>query len=655
MSETLIATRKRRANAGSRLRSLINAEEIATYNDEDENVDLLFQEGDSDDGEFSEGEEEEENNDTEPEEETTLKRSSEEAGYNSDEMFSDSSEGSSSSDDENEGERELQKHEKHKKRKQQQQQQRKIAPAIRKASQPTATKTKRKVKADSLLSESRRLSTRRSAVQNKIELVNKLKESEKRQSLMKPKVHKEVHVLTQEERLVQAVKTEKQNRESLNRFQEQEIIKKQKRSQMMNKRKVLEDVIRFDSQICYISAKEEAMDLMVQRERERKKERRGRKSEKQRRLEKQKEEEELNRLVGTVTGPPINGGPDKTGEPFKGMGEPFKGQGEPVKGPEEVEKTGEVVKVPGEVEKTGETGEVTAESPKTAEPGEIHNGPDKVEEEKPVEVQPVKSEEGSKELDEGSKNVEPATDAKNETEASAANKTEASAANEDQTAEQTEQPEQVKAEGETAESSEDEKDPYMYEGPAAKVVRNYIMFENFNRARTDIKSIRKMLFGVEPVLPGQRKNQKLQRIVHILSSDNVTSYKSEVFKSYFELQKEGFQELKKFPRLGEYDKNKNLDDDNDKDKNLNEEIVIETPAPSSIYLANGNKKICFINGKTAIYFEPKSGIPYSSSDAYKIIDKIKQGEYAWCDFGNGGAYIGHRYQTRNAKGVPEGF
>lgn len=83
---------------------------------------------------------------------------------------------------------------------------------------------------------------------------------------------------------------------------------------------------------------------------------------------------------------------------------------------------------------------------------------------------------------------------------------------------------------------------------------------------------------------------------------------------------------------------------------------------SSSSSASSTKRSCLITGKPAVYFDPKTNIPYSSIDAYRVIKKISQGKVAWCgdldtnsSIIGGGAYLGWRIGRRHAKGVPEGF
>lgn len=278
MEDSLVATRARRANAGSRLKQLLELEEQAAdiqssvgqiITEDDENVNLLFQE-DADDQEFMELELEEEEEEEEgegdgeeaegeassptPGQELDQLLSEDEAKVDSDDVLSDS-DMSLSDTDEEEGEKQLQEQEKIKKRKIKKSLS--YIPAIKKAKTDPAKQTReapvKKPKSDMFSSESmllsfRRSSSRASAVENKQAVVKRLKESEKRRAAQVPVVRVKERELTQEERLQEAIETEKANVLSLNQFREQEIVKNEYRKQLLLlKRAKLKNVIRFIS------------------------------------------------------------------------------------------------------------------------------------------------------------------------------------------------------------------------------------------------------------------------------------------------------------------------------------------------------------------------------------------------------------------------
>lgn len=298
--DSLVATRARRANAGSRLKQLIEIEELASgirntvYTEEDEDVQLLFQE-DENDVEFEDPDEVEEDEDDDEEEEDQDEDEAQQAetggaeqpvghamesesdverAVNSDEMLSDS-DLSASDLDESEGERELEKAEKDKKRKKKQGT---IIPEIKRPKPTSQPKPKPVVNhSETLLTTHRRASSRKSAVQNKEALLQRLKEDETRRAALDPIVRVKEREPTQEERLAQAVETERENILSLHNFLEQEIVKKERQRLMLQQRRMkLRNVIRLTSAETFVTPLEEIEDARnVQDMFERK--RRGRK------------------------------------------------------------------------------------------------------------------------------------------------------------------------------------------------------------------------------------------------------------------------------------------------------------------------------------------------------------------------------------------
>lgn len=276
-NEYLTTTRARRANAGGNLKKLLRMEETNQELEEEEsarekraqiqqnieeNIDLLFQEEGPDEefvasgSESSEGEENEEEEDEQAEEK-----------QENDEMFSSDSEVSLSETDEDEGERELQAEAKLEKKKQQKRV-KKVDFLVTK--KPTSKPPKPKStypESSSLLDSSRRSSSRKTAIENKLAVAERLKESEDRRALLKPVFRNEVVAMTQEERLAEAVETEKQNVSSLQWFQEQEIWKKEtQRAAMLSKKKPMVNFMTFSSAAELLYPNDEiAMTEMVAR------------------------------------------------------------------------------------------------------------------------------------------------------------------------------------------------------------------------------------------------------------------------------------------------------------------------------------------------------------------------------------------------------
>ncbi|KAF5097991.1 hypothetical protein D0Z00_002206 [Geotrichum galactomycetum] len=273
--DSIIATRQRRANAGNKLQALLNSE--APLLDEDEQANNIFREFE-DDEDYSV----DTKKPTESDAESVLSsgrrkpRTTVSGGANSsdadsdidqkdDDMFSDSADSASENENEEDdaGEREIQREERRRKKRdgvdailakaQQRQQQKQQKRTVDQAELERAKAVKRqrmRLSADNLMSENRRSSTRRAAVKNKEAVIQRLQESEARRakhSSVTPTT-KVVHKLTQEERLAEAIITEKKNTESLKSFYEQEEDRKLKqRAAMLARRVPMTSFVRYVS------------------------------------------------------------------------------------------------------------------------------------------------------------------------------------------------------------------------------------------------------------------------------------------------------------------------------------------------------------------------------------------------------------------------
>ncbi|CCC71914.1 hypothetical protein NCAS_0I02460 [Naumovozyma castellii] len=263
--EFLINTRERRQNAGNKLKKLLEQElqemQSTTQQLDEDEIDLLFQEDEEDeefeveenseeDGEQLEDVEEEEQEEKSPH----LKIRADEDDNDQDLMLSESGGEDQSNDDEADdaGERELQRQERLKRKRKQQKQK---GPVILRKRKPSVTTkdeetpvTKRKhsyddINAGSLLQTDRRTSKRSSVVANKLQVYEKLSKAEEkrkmiRQRMQKHKKYQSEHVLTQEDRMRIALETEKFNIQSLDKYKEQELSKKQNRLAMQQRQKM---------------------------------------------------------------------------------------------------------------------------------------------------------------------------------------------------------------------------------------------------------------------------------------------------------------------------------------------------------------------------------------------------------------------------------
>lgn len=827
--ESLIATRKRRSNAGSRLKQLLQAEEIANEGDEDNDVDLLFQEDDddqefqvgdkdrfgyqgSDEGEEGEEEEDEEaGSDEESQREgTTSVReeasdgSDNEQGsdVNMDDVFSDSEE-ESEEEDSDEGERELQKQERAKKR--QAQKKARIIPKI--TAKPKSTTPKKKKittepKADTLLSLSRRQSSRKTAVQNKMDLVERLKETEQRRQSLKPVARVEYVEMTQEERLAEAIETEKYNVSTLNKYQEQEIDKKKKqRALQLSRRKKLENIVTYKSCPIFVTPVEEhelERFLMTRDTLRRKRDRRGRKSEKQKKEEEEERKKEearkqraamfiiqpkspvkspeaLKKLQAEGTSEPHEvdklelpessvppESKENTSEPEskEGVTEIRKVDDEneneddkkrplsadsvtkeehdskrlkidendaPVDSDDEIElvknkdadiqeekkaeeedteanseekedieakaEEKEGVKVEGEGEDRDTPAVPTAEDVSETKEEKSESADDKIEEaivesqesvteekadtapetddDKPVDgsqsavaddSQPMPEtadDKETKEVEEDKMDVD-TPDPKVKIEGSEEKQVKSvkfadeeepeSKPDETTTVDETKPSVETSAEPSSSrEGSVVVAEPIVFEGPPQKVAANFISFEESGKKYT-IDEIKAYLLGPQSLLPLQRRSHDVEPILR-LRADAITSGDDAKVDASRDLP--DFEFLNNFPKFGEYNKIKKEQVVLETREDI--KVVLKTQAPTGIHLPNGTKKQCLITGKPAMYFDPKTGLPYGSVEAYKVIKDIHNGVWAWVEFPGGGSYVCSRENPAHAKGVPEGF
>ncbi|KAG7892267.1 hypothetical protein KL908_003872 [Ogataea polymorpha] len=569
--ESLIATRERRANAGSRLKKLLEAEEDEVLGDDDENVQLLFAEEGEDNEWSDESEQSEQEEDEEDEEGNETGGAEEEAGSgspdaNSDEMLS-SSELSASDTDESEGERELQKEQKRRRKKVE-------IPAIRR--KPTASAPRKRRKVD-LETGDRRLSTRTTTAQNTQAIQEKLVKMKERQSHTKTRVREEYVEKTLEENLEEAKVTEEMNTLSLNLFFQQEVEKKKKQRDLMNsKRFRLMEYISFQSFGKLVTPQDELDRIREEKEREelarRTTKRRGRrrKSEIERaRLEAERQQQQQQQQEGDV----------KQEEQDR---------------QEEVFDETTVVK-----EETKDINEETSETGNEA----------------------IAKEEEIKE--------ETKQETKQDTE---------------------------EAVEEAIEQDEVETKAVPVEGPPQRVAVQFI--ESHLRKDITRLELKTILFGPQSIVPGPHRDPHAQTIYTIkrdfqkeLDLKKVTKERDAVYEKLLQL-----------PKFGEtYHTVEDLGVAKQTDEHV---INITTPAPLGIYLPNGAKKQCPINGEDAMYYDPSNGVPYNSVEGYKVLKHVAEGGYFWTQIDAGGVnslykggvgcYFG-RWDDRHAQGVPEGF
>ncbi|CAH6718599.1 vacuolar protein sorting-associated protein 72 [[Candida] jaroonii] len=735
--EFLTTTRERRANAGSRLRQLLDLENdtkpsVSKFiSEDDENVNLLFQE-DEDDGEFEESESEEEededdqedneNNDVEVEngdEEQAGDEEEEEEGNAADELLSDApidsdhdlsdSDISLSDDDEYEGERELEKQEKQKKRKKLN----KLVPQIKKFKNDAKPKPKKRVTSESLLSSVRK-SSRSSAIENKEALVEKLRRDEKRRENTAPIIRIKQRELTQEEKLAEAVETEKQNIISLELFRQQEVVKKERQKHLLqSRRKKLVDIVRFLSIQEYITPNQEielARNLYwslttKSKRRNLKKIQRDYDIDLSRvpgeidkslpyyiEEQKQKELEEAEIAVsvditeGSENG---NGSVEVNGsegaENENGLvevnGSEVVGNGKEAEEVKDVEMR-DVEMNDVEMKDMGVNNEANGHENKDVEiqnghienvenghieesrngtneqvssDGIVENGQDKSLVTEESQISEVKTTES-----------EPIPEPKETDEETRKTVTFAEGVKEpnEPIKEMSEEPSEEVTD---TQDNEDEEEEEIFEGPAQKICRNYINLIEFtaDKPLNDI-NMKRFVFGEDAALTGSRRFKDLKTILRIGNAGNpyakIKETKDELFTPVTDLTEDNamFEELNRLPQLGiRQEIVEETTETNDNDSN----IRINTEAPLGLYLPNGNKKICLITGTEVKYFDPSIGVPYSDVDTFKFLTSIENGNIPWYNFdgeyndtGATELYLGSRDGVlRHARGVPEGF
>ncbi|KAG5368144.1 hypothetical protein CJU90_0334 [Yarrowia sp. C11] len=287
LEESIIATRQRRANAGNRLKALLDAQE-PLEDDDEHNIFMEFE----DDQEFELGadepdmivdeEDEDEDEDagsassarkrrkisteaesTDNEEDGDSDDNAETEAQGSDFFSESDSDSENDSEPEDAGEKELQKREKEEKtRKRLAARKAYEIPTMEKLAKPRVTaqaaarakaakEARKPVKRKSttveeLINSDRRVSRRATAVRNTKEVLERLKEQEEKRAAYVPREKKVVKKLTQAERLAEAKITEQQNIDSLNNFFRQEDLRKQRQREAMLARRIpLKSFIRF--------------------------------------------------------------------------------------------------------------------------------------------------------------------------------------------------------------------------------------------------------------------------------------------------------------------------------------------------------------------------------------------------------------------------
>lgn len=708
VDDSLVSTRARRANAGSRLKKLIELEEQSieerasvVYTEDDENVNLLFQE-DENDEEFAgssqdedevalgDGDEASENASSSEDASDTSKKRKHDPQPDADEDLSDS-ELSETDSDESEGEKELKRQERARKTKMRRKNN--VVPTIRQPKKPMAISIKQskphkprmEFTVQSLLS-GKRASSRSTVMESKQALAKRLKADEERRALLQPVVRPKEVEMTQEERLAEAVETERQNVLSLNQFREQEIVKKEhQRRNLMLKRVKLKNVVRLLSEEDYVTPLDEITEARKVYEKLLQRHRR-----KPGRKKKIEPETPLPRKPGDIDAdlPWVKREKEMQAQEQKLAAE-SRVEESNTKDENAVMADPRLGKNEADTSSESQARSREEEDPVPSNPSdassrsnnphlpESNNVTDIVQDGQALKTEPLEAEgeDAEGEDAETQSSVAPAStsstnghnrqDGEMESTRQLPGKivrfTDDVDDHESSATPQQEDSTIVKSDGSDVDTPDE-----VFEGPPQKVSRNWVILLDFDEERLYQRHIKSILFGKQSLLPATRRFKDLKQIAKIGEIDNpyavAVQKKDDLFEPALNLTEDDvlFEELRRLPKFGDFEDF--VEEVEENNEQVTSEIRLQTEAPTSLYLPNGNKKHCLITGTEVKYFDPANGIPYSSVDTYRLLKQIEQGTIPWYSFDddandNGGAdfYLGSREGTRHAKGVPEGF
>lgn len=677
--ELLMATRSRRPNAGNKMQKLLQQEldevQKQTGMMAEDDINLLFAE-DEEDEEFL----------IEPK-----KREKDE------DMFSDSGDESSGADSD-EGEREIEKQERQKRKRVQKK--RNQVPVIKRIKKSPSEKQKKlqseEMNAESLLIGSRRTSKRSSVVANKLKVYENLTLAEKRRKVIQEKLRKQrekqdLKPLTQEDRLRIAEETEKINISSLNKYKEQEVSKKQSRMAMQLREKMKfkdgESILTWISTQWDVSPLVEIEDrtyweaYISKRDKKKKKYTRRKKADIEiaNKTSENDIKEDINsntkklegllkeandsdevkkqdtncsidstkRFVDQNTGVLIN---NSVGNEFVKVETPCTLNLENIES----------------VSNQDHISNNSADSPLDTKKSPLANENEHAVDEKKELV------DQSADATEKRTNPDPTTKSEDHTIKTRIEEKHISFAENDEVSlinsedppilvqsskEATLDLTQPSDDYQTPEAMESEaaEPELIYEGPAQRVGKNFVMIYTFPDGpfKGQINELKTTLFGKGWCMPGNDKSEEIETIVTLKNEEGQEALQSILIPDT--------SILEKFPKFGEFDRKMLRSvpiETSKKDK-----IEIKTDAPMGVFLPNGVRKNCLITNRECKYFDPKNGVPYSDVEAIKVIQELQDyynenGEptkprYQWFGFGRGGIYLD--IVQRPAKGVPEGF
>lgn len=715
-NSSLVATRSRRANAGNKMKKLLEQElqemqerapSAALEAADQDDINLLFQE-EEDDQEF-----------------TIDDRKRDE-----DELFSDSGDESDGADEDDE-EHELERQE----RKRRKLASRKKIPVIRRRAEKEEKPKKPQYEqpsAESLLLRSRRTSKRSSVVANKLQVYQKLTEAEKkrkeiRERIQRQKEKQEHQELTQEDRLRQALDTERINLLSLNKYKEQELSKKQNRMamQLRNRSKFVPGEL----VLSMVSAEWRVTPVMEVKDHEHWQQQLARRTKKKKKYTKKRKEPQ-EREGGSATEAKAEIG-DKTGtdgvqktperdestsidsvvlaetdnpdnreeavaathagketdalpthnanqhseadvqsenEPTAKVSEP---QDSRLATPTETHvnqecsaentdhseapRTSTSILVAYPTEQSANLPHNDQDTSAHTEPvdGECATSPPRHQQDRPRQVSfAVEDDIAIIDFEEPPSNIGPSKEPSSEPASIA--ETSAQDVKLENTPELTNDED---THDDTEPEPETEEEP-VFEGPEQRVGKEFLTLYTYPEGAVKPQDVRATIFGEEALYLPSRRSQEVETIFKStkeeLTRDSNSILPATVLPD--------LTILDKFPAFGEYDRKLSQDVAIEANKEL--KIEIKTQAPTGVFLPNGVRKKCLITNKDSQYFDPKNGVPYSDVEAYKTIQELQDPigtgteeepspRYQWFGFGRGGIYLD--VSQRPARGVPENF
>lgn len=687
--EYLMSTRQRRSNAGNRMKKLLEQEveemQSKTGSLNDDELDLLFKE-DAEDEDFESGK-----STSEPEE--TVDREPTSQLEDEDLLLSESDEEESDQDEED-GEKELQRQEKARRKKK-----KKIRPPVlkKKAVKPasgdvTAEASKKKapyelLKAESLLVSDRRTSKRSHVVANKLQIYEKLSLAEKKRKIIQERIkkHKEREnevALTQEDRLRIAAETEKLNLQSLDKYKEQEISKKQSRMAMQQRQKLKfktgETILQEITTSWIVTPAMEVEDRAYWDEQLKKRDKR-RKKYPRRQSKKQilasgdkdgkgksvqkNEPNDRKETVSSDADPKMTEGQTDEGKSLNAVATTERRPEHEVTIAPEGKDAGSLNEsVPSYNEGAKKPGDVIIPEPENG--SVIEEGPE-LEHKGVISLQSL-HEDGEvdhknmhlvKAMTAERKEVEAQTQTQNAPEMSSEGNAEASAQ-----ADLIDDAQIGAHDNNTTENikhSNEAKKVTFAEHPqvdATVVQENFTTEEKAqdqsNRSFPETPELTDDTES-EPELTYQGPSQEVSKnfvTLYKYGGDYKSDIRDELFGSQWSRNNNqrtaevvnickivtpetlpgsddkspivpDLSFLGSFPAFGEYGKKVIYDVGLNTGKEL--EVEIKTPAPSGVLFPNGVRKKCFITNKECQYFDPKNGVPYSDVDAYKVIQELQ--------------------------------